>query len=538
MKILFSELPLILVASLVLLSSQVLMAQNETVTCQGRVLRRDGGRLFPMAAGRVGASDERGQMYESAAIQPDGTYELNLRANQRSVVQVLLREYNFDPAKSVFFPGQNRQIPDFIATPKVAGALEVIVKPHPRATSTAKLNNERFTVTDADTGRLISTFRLDRQGRFRVNAMEGTKILIEPKPNQGLQWIPPRFETTITRQSEMTEFTYIFSSEVGTGNLNLSKDRTRFPSTFDVSLGLVDLNRGKLIAGDLVELCATSGRGVPEGCVYSFLIRYDDERNFRTLANNQPGTTVRLTLDRPGGFEAKVALILNGVILGGTAIRSYVLASPNDKAPGVKLHERGSKGFIDDLPQDWHMDLRFTIDQIAGPVRQPRKLKLDAWAKSDMNSHRVPREGRRLTFLMRHEDDREWTVVTQNVPTLEWSWIPQRQGKWTLRVDYVKNENKPHSGENGRAQISFTATGLSTVNTSSSGLAAETPPPPRPGFRPFATPTPRPNVRPVPIATPTPRQTFQPIPRFTPSAQATPVKKAPVFLRPRATPAA
>lgn len=522
-------------------------AQNQTVPCHGRVLLREGRGVIPLTTGRVGASDERGQMYESAAIQQDGTYQLNLRANQRSVVQVLIREYNFEPSRAVFFPGQNRQIPDFIASPRTEGRIEVGVKPHAKSTTNASLDDQRFLVTDADTGRQIATFRLDRQGRFRVNALEGTKILIEAQPNRNLQWIPPRFTTTITRSPQKTEFVYLHSSEVGTGNLNLAKDRTNVPDVIDVSLKSVDLNGGKYIVGDQVELQARPGGGVPPDARYSFLVRYDNERNFRTLVNLQRGTSVRFTLDRPGGFESKVALSSHGAILGGATIRNYAVASPNDKAPGVKHNEPEGGfwlGLTQGLPEGWHMDLRFTIDQVAGPVRQPRHLKLDAWIKSDEDSYRMPREGRRLTFLVRHEDDRQWTIVHRNVPTLEWSWTPPRQGKWTLRVDYVKPEELQtpdgHQSHDlgGRAQISFTATGPSAVSSSSSGLAAETPPPSRPGgFRPFATPTPRPTLRPAPIATPkaTPRPILRPVATPKPQTPSRPALRP--FSKPTPTPA-
>lgn len=533
-----------LIASLAVWFAPSIYAENESVLCRGRVLLRDGGGVVPMTTGRVGASDEGGQMYESAAIQPDGTYELNVRANQRSIIQVLLREYSFEPARIIYFPDEDRQIREFVATLRRPGSIEVSVKRHPKASSDAKLDDERFAVTDADTGRLMSTFRLDRQGKFRVTALEGTKIIIEPKSNQGLQWIPPKFVTTITRRAQKTEFVYLFSTEVGTGDLNLSRDRTRVPDTVGVSLQLVDLNRGKLLIGDEVELQARPGRDAPDDSVYSFLIKYDAERNFRTLANRQSGTSVRFTLDRPGGFEAKVALIANGAILGGAATRNYALASPTDKAPGVKLHDPTNDlftegwGAIDDLPQVWHVDLRFSIDQVAGPMQQPRRLQLDAWVKQDLSSHRLPRLGRRLTFMVRHEDDSRWTIINQNIPTLEWSWTPPRQGKWTLRVDYVmpdelKDDARyPDYTVGGRAQISFTAMGPSAVSSSSAGLAADTAPSPRPKFRPVATPAPRPAVRPVPMATPKsgPRPILRPV--ATPKAQW-PSRPA---LRPVATP--
>jgi hypothetical protein len=195
---------------------------------------------------------------------------------------------------------------------------------------------------------------------------------------------------------------------------------------------------------------------------------------------------------------------------------------------------------VGDFPQYWHMDLRFSIDRSRGPILEPRRLKLDAWVKADMDARRVPREGRRLTFLMRHEDDREWTIVNRNVPTLEWSWTPPSPGKWTLRVDYVKNEDKPSSHENGRAQITFTAMDIPAVSSSSSGLAAETPPPSRPGFRPFATPapTPLPALRPVPMASPkaTPRPVLRPF--ATPKPQTSPRPFLPPFStsKPKPTP--
>lgn len=506
--------------------------QNQTAPFQGRVLLKEGNGVVPMTSGRVGASDEQGRMYESTAIRWDGTYELNLRINQRSVIQVLVRDYIFEPARIVFFAERNRGIPDFVASTRGQGRLEVTTRLHERSQARVNLDDQRFTVTDADTGRLISTFRLDRQGRFRVNAPEGTKLLIEPKPNRNLQWIPPQLTTTVSRGDQTAQLVYLPSSEVGTGNLNLSKDHEENPRVIDVKLQSVDLNRGKYVVGDEVELRARPGRGVPDDARYTFLVRYDNERNFRTLANLQPGTSIRFTLERPGGFESKVALFARGVQLGGATIRNYAVASPNDNAPGVKHHDpRAPLPFlVDDFPQGWHMDLRFSIDQVAGPVRQPRHLKLDAWVKQDLESRRVPREGRRLTFLVRHEDDNQWTIVQNNVPTLEWSWTPPRQGRWTLRVDYVKPEerrdpNRHYSHDvNGRAQISFTATGPSTVHSSSSGLTAETPPAPRPGFRPLATPTqtPHPTVRPVPKATPkaTPRPILRPI--NTPKPQTTP----------------
>lgn len=322
---------------------------------------------------------------------------------------------------------------------------------------------------------------------------------------------------------------------------HLIRDRTRVPDVISVSLKLGDLNREKLIVGDQVELRASPGRGAPPDLRYTFLYRYDNERNFRTLADHQAGDRVRFTLERPGGFECKVAVLSRGAILGGTAIRSYALASPTDKAPGVKLNDPSPTiGFIDDAPQVWHMDLRFSIDQVAGPVQQPRRLQLDAWIKSDQKSRRMAREGRRLTFLVRHEQDSQWTIAIQNTPTLEWSWTPPRQGKWTLRVDYVKpeelkNPERHYANDlDGRAQISFTATGPSSVSTSSSGLAAETRPPSRPGFRPIATPSPTPRtaVRPVPISTPkpVPRPFFRPVAKPKPEAPSRPV------LPPLATP--
>lgn len=488
-----------------------------------------------MTKGRVGASHESGQMYDSTAIQQDGTYELNLRANQRTVVQVLLRDYNFEPTSSVFYPGQNRQIPDFVATPKLQGSIEVSTKKHAKGVNDAKLVDQKFRVTDADTGRLLSIFTLNRQGRFRMNAQEGTKIIIEPEAGQGLQWIPPQYTTTITRSSQKTAFVYLQSSEVGAGNLNLSKDRADVRDYIEVSLKSVDLNRGKFIVGDQVELQARAGRGAPPESLYSFLVRYDNERNFRTIANLQPGNKARFKLERPGGFESKVALTYGGLIIGGATIRNYAVSSPNERAPGVERHDPSAPFpmMVDDWPQFWHMDLRFSIDRSRGPILEPRRLKLDAWAKADLEARRVPREGRRLTFLMRHEDDREWTIVNQNVPTLEWSWTPPSPGKWTLRVDYVKGEGNRYSGEDGRAQITFTAMGIPAVSSSSSGLAAETPPPSRPGFRPFATPapTPRPTLRPVPMPSPkaTPRPVLRPV--ATPKPQTSPRP----FLRPFST---
>lgn len=520
-------------AATVLLPLEAIRAE-EKILCHGRVIVRQGTNYVPLTTGRVGVSDERGRMYDSTAIQPDGTYQLELKANQRSVVQVLLRDYTFNPRTSIFFPGRERRIPDFVATPRRAGVVEVSLKRHEASSAEIEFANYRFKVLDGENGQLISTFRPDAQGKFRYNGLDGSKIVIEPVPGGGVQWIPARLPVTMTEGSQKVDLVYLRSSEVGTGNLNLSKDRpSTVPDVLDVKLKLVDLSRGKLLVGDEVELQATPERGAPNDLRYSFLVRYDNEPNFRTLANLQPRNSVRFRLERPGGFEYKVAIFSRGAQLGATVGRNYTLASPDDKAPGVKLHDPSPPlpFLIGDFPQPWHMDLRFTIDSDTGPALRPRRLQLDAWIKADMKAHRVPREGRRLTFLTRHESDSEWTIAIANSRTLEWYWTPPRPGKWLLRVDYVKEEDKPYSSYNGRAQIDFTATGRATTSSTSSGLEAATPPPSRPATTPAPRATPRPVIRPTP--TPAPRPVLRPIPVSTPKAQTSPSRN---YFRPRPTP--
>lgn len=524
-------------AATTLLPLEPLWAE-EKILCHGRVIVRQGSNYVPMTTGRVGVSDEQGSMYDSTAIQPDGTYQLELKANQRSVVQVLLRDYTFNPRISTFYPGRERRIPDFVATPRRAGFVEVYLKRHEASSTEIEFANYRFKVLDGENGQLLSTFRPDAQGKFRYSGIEGRKIVIEPVPGGGVQWIPARLPITMTDRTQKVDLVYLRASEVGTGNLNLSKDRApTTPNVLNLKLKLVDLSRGKLLVGDEVELQATPERGAPNDLLYTFLVRYDNEPNFRTLANLSPRNSVRFKLERSGGFEYKAAIFSRGAQLGQTLGRNYALASPSDKAPGVKLHDPSAilPIFIGDFPQPWHMDLRFSIDNSTGPVQQPRRLRLDAWAKADLDSRRVPRDGRRLTFLTRHESDSEWTVAIANSRTLEWYWTPPRPGKWRLRVDYVKDESNPSSGQNGRAQIDFTAIGRATTTSStSSGLEAATPPPSRPVATPAPRATPRLNVR--PISTPTPRPVLKPMPGFTPKSEATPSRNPSGFLRPRPTP--
>ncbi|MEX1119824.1 MAG: hypothetical protein WEB60_13640 [Terrimicrobiaceae bacterium] len=543
---------------LVFAVSSVNAQSGGQVTYSGKVMLKQNGRLVPFPGGRVGTSNESGRMTDSTEIQADGSYQLRLMPNERNYIQVLVRGYTFDPARVVFFASDNREIPAFIATPPPNGTVIGTMKLHPASEESigvenGYLANQRFLVKNATTGQLISTLVPDGRNRFRYSAPEGTKVILEPKPNPGVSWTPSSQVVTLTRGTTNVEFQYLPASAVGVGNLNLAKDKQNIPDVVEPVVRLASLDGGEVLVESVMELTVASIKGSPftSDMRFTFLYRFNTDTSWRTAANNQRKRSARFKITKPGHFYYKVVVFMNGAPMGSMEGAGSAQLDPTVHEP-TKLEgvaRMPGIGFIDPLPDATFFKIILQVDP-EGPANQPQNVTTRVVMVEEDNRHTPrPRQGRRISFYVRHESDRNWRVVTNNARSMAWNWTPNRPGKWRLRVDMgaVPGEETWRDGKilEGHETVSRDEKDFVAFagNTNSDGItsqtyeqAAEPQPTPRPFFRPFATPapTPRPALRPV--ATPTPRQTFKPLPRPTPSAEPAPVKKAPVIFRPRPTP--
>lgn len=453
----------------------------ETVTCGGKVmLRQQNGSLVPFPTGRVGATNEGRRMIDSGAIAADGSYQLTLEKNRWNTIQVLVRGYSFDPPTFRVRPQSPQQIALIIGTPTGGypgaasananqGTVMATLRPHPESSGRVSLNRQRFLVKDVRTNQLISTLVPDGRNQVRFSGTVGSQVIIEPRPNPGVSWTPSLQRVTITDRPSNVNFQYMLASEVGVGNLNLAKDRQEIPDALDAKLN----GPQQMVIGHSTRFAVEIGRGAPRDLRYTFMVRHDSDPTWRTIGNLQRSSQKEYTFTQLGGLESKVVVFSAGVPVGSATFRTLV-QSPPPPPIGVKLvgsnegfdnFVDGVKGFFtgpDDLGPGIHNEIKFTIDQRSGQVGQPRRLNVNAFRKYDggKKTQPLPRDGRRLTFLARHETDSEWRIIIQNSRTLEWNWTPPFSGDWVLRVDYVKNEeNAPGDRiDNLRAQIDFTAT--------------------------------------------------------------------------------
>lgn len=489
-------LTLALMAVLISASWQYTQAQEPVrwSTYKGKVLLRNlDGSTVPFTEGRVGLLNEQGRMVDSVAIQQDGSYKFNM-PNQPHTIQVLVHGYQFSPSPLRFNPRGPGSIPTITATAQraggppnrgrlpaptglgndnnatvVNGSIEVSLIRHVNSSSRADVANRHFLIKDAETGRLLSTIRTNGNGQFRYNDTTGRRITIEPRPdaNSNLRYVPTRVATTIPRGSANVNITYYEANETGTGDLNVSKDRTTSPNVLEPVVEL-KTHPHSVITGHPIRLVASLGRDKHQPSFrYTFLLRYDYDRNWRTIADRQRSPELTHTLSDSGGFAYKVVVYSDGAVLGtsreGRAIslqHTPPTTSPNQRGvarvPSIK--ELIPFPMVGEFPKADHIVLHVGIDSVEGQVGLQRWISANAYLKKHKKAPTpLPRNQARVTFLVRHESDREWTIVTRNSPTLEWAWSPPRSGKWLLRVDLQQSPEYENYPMHGRGQIEFTA---------------------------------------------------------------------------------
>lgn len=546
-----------LAVGLLLIAAASAHAQNDDgqVAYSGKVMLKENGRLVPFPGGRVGTSDERGRMTESTAIEPDGSYVIRLKPNQRNFVQVLVRGYSFDPSRAQITPPRDREIPTFIATKLGNGTVVGTMKLHPASEESVSVANQRFLVKDAATGQLISTLVPDGRNKFRYSATEGTKVILEPKPNPGVSWTPSSQIVTLAHGTLNVEFQYLPSSAVGTANLDLAKERTKVPDVIEPQLAFRIRFIEDLAVGDELEIYVASIKGMPmtRDMRYTFLYRSDVDTSWRTAANNQRQSSAKFKVQNVGGLECKVVVSMNGAPMGSDTLRAF---AKQDHTPAEPVRLRGEArmpgiGFIDPLTFAFtRIDLY--ADRPEGPVNQPRSLTASI-NEIDVGSRTpLPREGRRISFYVRHETTSNWTTVAANTRSMTWNWTPTSPGKWQLRLDLGMKDGEERGRDNvqghetiARHIIDFVATtgNTSGITSQTQAQTSSAQPTPRPIFRPLPRPssTPRPIFRPLPrpSSTPrprsTPRPSFSPPPRAIPTPSPTPSRRPPgLFRRPPA----
>ncbi|TLD69458.1 hypothetical protein FEM03_17605 [Phragmitibacter flavus] len=466
-----------------------------TALYKGKVqLRNADGSLVPFNQGRVGVTNAAGRMTDSTALARDGTYQFRL-TNEPHIIQVLVRGYHFTPNPLRFHPRGPGDIPTIIATaqraddpnninntrvptptgldsgsnsnaPTVTGTILGNLKRHPRSQSQADVSNRHFLIKNASTGQLISTVRTNNQGQFRFSHPVGLRIIIEAKPGSGLTFTPPTVTTTIPRGTSNLDFVYTASNEVGTADRNLANDRTDVANFVKPTLKITQAPTSIILNNEIEFVATLDGKPMTPNYRYTFLVRYDTDRAWRTIANQQRSPKIRYTLPDSGHFAYKVVVYSAGVPLGSEEQRAFAREQTPPVTSNTQRGRPRAVGLGDFIPiyvepagNAPHIVLRVSIDQNQGQTGVQRWIKVAPYVKIEWPSASttdMPRNNARVTYLVRHETQREWTIVHRNTPTLQWAWTPDRPGKWFLRVDFVPD--RAHWNYNpGRAQIEFTA---------------------------------------------------------------------------------
>lgn len=526
-------------------STPLLPAQNDgREAFRGKVMLEKEGRLVPFPGGRVGATNEAGRMTESAAVGRDGSYELRLAPGERCTIQVLVPGYSFEPGRVMFFPQNGREIPPFVARPLPTGTVIGTMKPDPRTPQSVSVANQRFLVRQASNGQLLSTLTPDGRKKFRYSDYEGREILIEPQPSPGVTWTPASQRVTLARgEAKTVEFFYLPASAVSTGNLNLAKDGVEIPDIVKPRLSLRIVDANEILIGGEVELSVPSIEGASRtpDTRYTFLYRYDNERNWRTAGNNQRNPSARFRVAQAGGFECRAIVLMNGAPVGKADKRAF--AAEKETPPGtVKLVGKPRVPDINDLstipplPDPEFVFVKVLLDRPQGEVGAPRRVSAHLQLKPDRATARpTTRDGRMISFYTRHESQSGWTRVTPDVPSLTWNWTPSRPGRWHLRVDVWSTPEEGRSRGHhviSRDEREFAA-GAEPGNIISQSQSASVSPAPSPAAkRPVRPLAKLPASRPSPSVAPVSQLSPRPSAGHSSQPSPTPVRR-PLGLLPR-----
>jgi len=315
---------------------------------KGRVqLRNLDGSIAPFNQGRIGVLNAEGRMIDSTALASDGSYQF-LLTNRPHTIQVLVRGYRFEPSPLRFNPRGPGAIPTITATPILAGnsntghrdpapngigsgsPAPVVtgtiignLKRHPQSTTRADLSNRHFHIKNATTGQLISTVRTNSAGQFRFSHPVGLRLIVEAKTGSGLSYSPPRLTTTIPRGTAHLDFVYTAGNEVGTADRNLANDRAQIPDVLQPTLR-ISQSPAAIMQNREIEIVSTPGRApLAPHFRYTFLVRFDGDRSWRTIANEQRSARIRYTLPESGPFAYRVVVYSAGVALGATENRAF-----------------------------------------------------------------------------------------------------------------------------------------------------------------------------------------------------------------------
>lgn len=168
---------------------------------------------------------------------------------------------------------------------------------------------------------------------------------------------------------------------------------------------------------------------------FTFLYRFDDENQWTVILHRTEATDIRWTPRRSGSVELRVDAVTPGQGEMRHTVRTYVLSGRE----GVRQTGRSSAG-LPSFP-DYPEKVGLHVDRPSGLPGEARQISVRLGEA---------RNGRRVTFMIRHEADPAWRILRENSDTLSFRWTPDRVGRFQLRVD---------TGEGAadeRAQIPFT----------------------------------------------------------------------------------
>ncbi len=168
---------------------------------------------------------------------------------------------------------------------------------------------------------------------------------------------------------------------------------------------------------------------------YTFLYRFDDETRWTVILDRVPAGETRWTPRKGGNLELRV----DAVAPGRDEMRHTVRTHVRTGQEGVNMNGRfsGTPGSFPAYPEK----VGIHIDKPNGMPGEARQV---------MVRLSEARNGRRITFMVRHQSDSAWRILRENSDALSFRWTPDRVGQYQVRVDTGGGTAEE------RAQITFT----------------------------------------------------------------------------------
>lgn len=182
-----------------------------TVDCKGQVVVRQPNGRTQGLPGVTMTSRWQGNIADSVITDQNGVYRLSLQRGQHNAVRASLAGYEFEPPVILINPTLPEVLPEVVGTRLAAGQAPAgaVGRISVRLTgdpATSPLGSGWVDTIDAVTRETLENRSLAGFDSYSMRYPVGTQIIITPRPNGNLKWIPSARMVRVTPNDQTLNF--------------------------------------------------------------------------------------------------------------------------------------------------------------------------------------------------------------------------------------------------------------------------------------------------------------------------------------------